>query len=826
MRLKRVEAVRFGRIDGRSLGDLSEGLTIVHGPNEAGKSSFTALVRHALYGFPTRSEGKEAAYLSAAGDREVRLVFADGDREWIVQRSHAPKGGTLTVTATDGTRRDNLIAELTAGVSRQAYRVVLGFGVSELAALEELKGKDEDLISHLYAAGAGIGGTLIDAQKSLAAGMEALWKKGGSTPELNRARSERDKLRAEVRRLESESESLRAQAARLDEAVTELDAAKLRRAETQAAADRIGRALAEAGKLRESADEASAAAARLERDAAIASEEARAVATDPAALAVADEVDALVEELSGFRAQLDAIAAAQSRLDGVESRIHAALADTGWTEELALAAASDAGVGPELESFRERLAKARARVEMAHEGRDRAKAGEAAAQPVAPARSWLVPGIVSAALGAAAVAAGLVMHQTALTVFGAVLLLAGIGFALIRPSRAASGASAGSLSAAADVEATAASQALETVVAEWDRWVRSRGLGTGSDEPAAVAARYAAARSAVELNAGRGEVLAALERAESSATAFARRAAALCAPLLGEPVTDALERTAELVNRARARVAAARAADQVASEKAVAAAALARDAEEAGMRAADLRARAAASLSAACASEDEDVARAAQFAARAEAEEAGAAYDRLAVEVTELRTLLGSQGRENALADLRLAEEAAVQRIGEGARDYVELALASRILGLARERFERDRQPAVVKNAEAAFVRMTGGRYSRVAVPLGGDSIEVFDQAGAVSTASLLSTGTAEQLYLALRIGLIDQLGEVGASLPILMDDIVAHFDPVRAREAAGAIAELAQRRQVVFFTCHPGTADLLAELAPDAVRLELQPGC
>jgi uncharacterized protein YhaN len=432
---------------------------------------------------------------------------------------------------------------------------------------------------------------------------------------------------------------------------------------------------------------------------------------------------------------------------------------------------------------------------------------------------------VVGAVGVAALIAGLMMRQPVLAAFGALLVIAGIVFALVRPSRPAS-APGGGLAAAADVEASAAAQALEGIVAEWGRWVDARGLGTASDDPAAVAARYRAARNAVELDAERAEVRAALERARTGVAAFARRAAALCAPLLGEPVDEQPERTSELVNRARARVASARAAAQMAAEKGSTAAALVQEAEEVGARATDLRARAAASLSAACASEDEQAAREAELAARTEAEEAAVAYERLVEEVTELRTRLGSEGRENALAELRLAEETAVQRIGEGARAYVELALASRILGMARERFERDRQPAVVKNAEAAFVRMTGGRYSRVAVPLGGDSIEVFDHTGAAYTAALLSTGTAEQLYLALRIGLIEQLGEVGASLPILMDDIVAHFDPVRAREAASAIAELSGRRQVVFFTCHPATAELLAELAPDAVRLDIQPGC
>jgi uncharacterized protein YhaN len=55
------------------------------------------------------------------------------------------------------------------------------------------------------------------------------------------------------------------------------------------------------------------------------------------------------------------------------------------------------------------------------------------------------------------------------------------------------------------------------------------------------------------------------------------------------------------------------------------------------------------------------------------------------------------------------------------------------------------------------------------------------------------------------------------------MDDILVDFSPDRLEPAARAIADLATRRQVVFLTCHPATADLLCRVSPDAVRLELE---
>ena len=55
------------------------------------------------------------------------------------------------------------------------------------------------------------------------------------------------------------------------------------------------------------------------------------------------------------------------------------------------------------------------------------------------------------------------------------------------------------------------------------------------------------------------------------------------------------------------------------------------------------------------------------------------------------------------------------------------------------------------------------------------------------------------------------------------MDDILVNFDPERASEAAIAIAELANDNQVIVFTCHPQTADLLKAQAPQSLVMTLQ---
>jgi len=144
------------------------------------------------------------------------------------------------------------------------------------------------------------------------------------------------------------------------------------------------------------------------------------------------------------------------------------------------------------------------------------------------------------------------------------------------------------------------------------------------------------------------------------------------------------------------------------------------------------------------------------------------------------------------------------------ARDWAVRALALRLLEETRSRYERERQPDVVRAAEGHFERITGGRYARIVAPPGDASVRVETEGGESRVTDELSRGTGEQLYLALRFGLIEEFARHGEPLPVVMDDILVNFDAERAARAASAIRELASRHQVLYFTCHPWTAELL----------------
>jgi uncharacterized protein YhaN len=66
-----------------------------------------------------------------------------------------------------------------------------------------------------------------------------------------------------------------------------------------------------------------------------------------------------------------------------------------------------------------------------------------------------------------------------------------------------------------------------------------------------------------------------------------------------------------------------------------------------------------------------------------------------------------------------------------------------------------------------------------------------------------MSTGTADQLYLALRIAAIENYLDHAEPMPFIADDLFINFDDKRAAASFQVLGELAKKTQVLFFTHH-----------------------
>lgn len=207
---------------------------------------------------------------------------------------------------------------------------------------------------------------------------------------------------------------------------------------------------------------------------------------------------------------------------------------------------------------------------------------------------------------------------------------------------------------------------------------------------------------------------------------------------------------------------------------------------------------------------------------RAEEERLGEALAAMERETRELSVERGHLlERRDALAGsegggaLRLREAALREDLHRFSRQWSVLALAKDFLLAAKTRFEEEGQQGVIRFAGDLFAAITDGEYAGVAASLDGDAFMAVHRSGdRRDPERQLSQGTREQLYLALRLAYVKNHAAKAEPLPVVMDDILVNFDPIRAANTAKVLAEFARDNQVLFFTCHPGAADMLLQAA------------
>jgi uncharacterized protein YhaN len=128
--------------------------------------------------------------------------------------------------------------------------------------------------------------------------------------------------------------------------------------------------------------------------------------------------------------------------------------------------------------------------------------------------------------------------------------------------------------------------------------------------------------------------------------------------------------------------------------------------------------------------------------------------------------------------------------------------IASDLLKKTKEQFHAERLPAIIKQASHYFAKMTNGKYVRLYLSGGGqDGLELERHDGVRFHPGELSRGTAEQLYLCVRLSLASLYQK--ESLPLIMDDITVNFDAVRTKHTLDLLTSMGSGKQLIFFTCH-----------------------
>lgn len=135
-------------------------------------------------------------------------------------------------------------------------------------------------------------------------------------------------------------------------------------------------------------------------------------------------------------------------------------------------------------------------------------------------------------------------------------------------------------------------------------------------------------------------------------------------------------------------------------------------------------------------------------------------------------------------------------------------------------KFRRENQPEVFKNAGDFLKAMTRGKYTGLEVLQDSQKseqymIRVHGPKGQVVVDKRLSKGTLNQIYLALRLSLIDHLDQGHTRLPICFDELLIEWDAERLKETIILLKRLSEKRQVFIFTCHEWFLDALKKECP-----------
>ena len=197
----------------------------------------------------------------------------------------------------------------------------------------------------------------------------------------------------------------------------------------------------------------------------------------------------------------------------------------------------------------------------------------------------------------------------------------------------------------------------------------------------------------------------------------------------------------------------------------------------------------------------------------AELREARARAEELMLREQELSAELTRLGGVRTVGDVEGELQAVEDELAVVKRERDRLALAAAVVRRAEREVRERYAPAWLLSAGRYLEAITHGRYTGIAIveTPGGEPVLEVTRAGEampVRVGPPLSRGTLEQIYVAVRLALVDAI-DAEARLPMFLDELFAHWDANRLDALVGVLGAV-EGRQVVVSTCHAALADRL----------------
>jgi uncharacterized protein YhaN len=181
--------------------------------------------------------------------------------------------------------------------------------------------------------------------------------------------------------------------------------------------------------------------------------------------------------------------------------------------------------------------------------------------------------------------------------------------------------------------------------------------------------------------------------------------------------------------------------------------------------------------------------------------------------ITDILKLIGEENKELQLMDGSAQAAEAAEKMEQVAAkirrlvdQYTRIKLAAMVLKNEIERYREEHQDPVLQIASKYFADLTLGSFVglRTDVDDNGNPILVGVRPDdSRLTVGAMSSGTCDQLYLALRLATLEWRLELSEPMPFIVDDILINFDDERSKATLTALADLSKKNQVILFTHH-----------------------
>ena len=142
---------------------------------------------------------------------------------------------------------------------------------------------------------------------------------------------------------------------------------------------------------------------------------------------------------------------------------------------------------------------------------------------------------------------------------------------------------------------------------------------------------------------------------------------------------------------------------------------------------------------------------------------------------------------------------------------------AKHLLEKAYEKMKNNVTPKFTQNLSAIIKEISNGKYEKISI---NDEIVVELENGRTVSANNLSIGTIDEIYLALRLSMLDEISK--EKMPVILDETFAYFDEERLKNILLFLHKQSENHQIILLTCTNREKQILNELNIDYNFVEL----